>query len=129
MGHGLKCFVDTGECPLILYEDKCAPGGVELVLKVLGEFIDRRFVVVDGNGFVDLSAGSQRLGIPLKTLHAGAHFGHVGGNGKEIFVAGVEECLCGVVHAVVKVGFDPAAVLLPLLLIPGAFCYPHESDG
>ena len=50
----------------------------------------------------------QCLGIPLKTLHAGAHLGHVGGNGKEIFVAGIEECLCGVVHAVVKVGFDPA---------------------
>ena len=108
MGHGLKCLVDTGECPLILYEDKCAPGGVELVLKVLGEFIDRRFVVVDGNGFVDLSAGSQRLGIPLKTLHAGAHFGHVGGDGEKVLVAGIEKRLRGIVYAVIEVGLDPA---------------------
>ena len=40
MGHGLECLVDTGECPLILHEDKGSLGGVELVFKVFGELAD-----------------------------------------------------------------------------------------
>ena len=64
--------------------------------------------MVDGNRFVELSVRCQRLGIPLKTLHAGAHFGHVGGNGEKVLVAGIEKRLRGVVHTVVKVGLDPA---------------------
>ena len=58
-------------------------------------------------GFVELPVCGQRLGIALEALHAGAHFGHVGGDGKEIFVAGIEKRLRGVVHTVVEVGFDP----------------------
>ena len=40
MGHRLKRLVDTGERPLVLHEDKRALGGIELVLKVLGELAD-----------------------------------------------------------------------------------------
>ena len=64
--------------------------------------------MIDGDGFVELPIRGQCLGISLKTFHASAHFGHVGGDGKEVFVAGVEKRLRGIVHAVVEVGFDPA---------------------
>ena len=64
--------------------------------------------MVDGDGFVELPVCGQRLGIALETLHAGTHFGHIGRDGKEIFVAGIEKCLRGVVYAVVEVGFYPA---------------------
>ena len=64
--------------------------------------------MIDGNGFVELPIRGQCLGISLKTFHAGAHFGHIGGNGEKVLVAGIEKRLRGIVYAVVEVGFDPA---------------------
>ena len=40
MSHGLKRLIDTGERPLVLHEDERTLGGIELVLKVLGELVN-----------------------------------------------------------------------------------------
>ena len=64
--------------------------------------------MVDGDGFVELPVCGQRLGIALEALHAGAHLGHVCGDGEKVLIAGIDQSLRRVVHAVVQVGFNPA---------------------